>query len=906
MNQQSVEKLKKRIKTLEDQNKKLKESEKSLREIEEKYHSMVESLPDGILTADSKGYVTFCNSAFQKLTGFSKEEIEGLHVTKLSTIHKKNIPEYIKLFGTLINNSTPRFIEFPWIKKQKEERLGKAYISPLKKGKKIFGFQAILKDVTEQRKTEEELNLQTTYFEQLFKNSPDAIVILDNSDKIIRANRAFEKLFHYSLKELVGKNIDELIVPEHLKDEAYSLSVSQSGKKVFKKETVRKRKNGSLVNVSLAGFPIFLNNKLIGVYAAYSDISERKEAEAALRSSEERFRMIFEGSRDAIFITDKEGKFVDVNWAAATLTGYSKEELKDMVIPDLHALEDLFAFKNFFHRIMAGEPITSKAKILRKDGSKIVAEFSNRKIVINDVPYMHTVARDVTERKKAEKDLHLMKFSIDHSVEANLWIQNNGQLLYVNNAACRMLGYSRDELLSMKLFDFDLNYSEENWPQRWENLKKQESVVVESSYRKKDGSVIPVEIAANYFNFNGEEYNFAFVRDISHRKRAEAERKKLEEQLFQSQKMESIGRLAGGIAHDFNNILTGIMGYAELLKLKYQTTGTTEGMAAEVIFKNTERAAHLTKQLLGFARKGKYNPLPLNLNEMVKETLIVSDKIFEKNIKVTFNFEKDIFPVDADKIQIEQVITNIIINAKDAMPAGGKLIFSTENIFVYEDKSDMFPELKPGRYVKLSITDTGIGIPEEIKTNIFEPFFTTKGMKNGTGLGLATVYGIIKNHDGYIYCESEQTKGTTFTIILPASDKKFSDERKKPVKPQKGHGKILVIDDEENVRTLAQQQLNSLGYDVILAEDAIEGIKIYKKEHENIDLVLLDMIMPKLSGKEAYYELKNINPDIRVLVMSGYSQNEKALEILNDGALDFIQKPYGIERLSTVIRDVLK
>ncbi|MFC1477162.1 ATP-binding protein, partial [candidate division KSB1 bacterium] len=392
--------------------------------------------------------------------------------------------------------------------------------------------------------------------------------------------------------------------------------------------------------------------------------------------------------------------------------------------------------------------------------------------------------------------------------------------------------------------------------------------------------------------------------DISERKKAEEEKKKLEEQLFHAQKMESIGRLAGGIAHDFNNILTSIMGYAELLKMRFSETDSDEGEAADVILKGAERAADLTKQLLGFARGGKFNPVPISMNTVLKESVQVSEKIFEKNINVTFDLEENISAVEADKNQLNQIFTNLFINAKDAMPTGGVLTLKTENIYLNEEYTRQLPEFQPGNYVKISVTDTGIGMPPQVKNHIFEPFYTTKGEGKGTGLGLATVYGIIKNHNGHIEVYSESGVGTTFTIFLPVSEKEIP-ETSFDTEAVRGDATILVVDDEEYVRNLAKKILLNLGYTVFTAADGNEAVNLYSANKDTIGLVLLDMIMPGLAGKETFLELMKIDPKVKVILSSGFSQDGKATEILELGVLGFIQKPFRIVELSRIIHNAL-
>lgn len=398
----------------------------------------------------------------------------------------------------------------------------------------------------------------------------------------------------------------------------------------------------------------------------------------------------------------------------------------------------------------------------------------------------------------------------------------------------------------------------------------------------------------------GELYALAIHRILS-----DQDKKKLEEQLFQSQKMESIGRLAGVLAHDFNNILVGIMGFSELLKMKFDDPSTQEGKAADIIYDGAKRAANLTRQLLTFSRKGEHFTIPLNINIVIESAIKISEKIFEKEITIEKNFEKDIDLIEANENQLNQVFTNLIINAKDALQKGGKLIFTTENLYLSENDITLMPEIIEGNYVKVSVMDTGSGMPPEVISRIFEPFFTTKSSDKGTGLGLATVYAIIKRHSGHINVWSEPGKGTTFTIYLPVSKKKLV-EKKEDMAIVKGTGTILVIDDEENFRNLAESLLGSLGYKAILAEDGVKALKIYKEKKDKIDIVILDMIMPKMDGFETFKKIKNIDPNIKVIISSGYSEGGKVKKMLSEGALGYIQKPFTIYELSKIISEALK
>ncbi len=380
------------------------------------------------------------------------------------------------------------------------------------------------------------------------------------------------------------------------------------------------------------------------------------------------------------------------------------------------------------------------------------------------------------------------------------------------------------------------------------------------------------------------------------------EERQLQEQLFQAHKMEAIGTLAGGIAHDFNNILMGIQGNASLMLLD-KTSSHPDYERLRNIEKSVLSGAELTKQLLGFARGGRYEVKPTDLNELIER----QNRMFgrtKKEITVHGKYEENLWTVEVDQGQIEQALLNLFVNAWQAMPGGGDLYIQTDNVILDEDYVKPF-NMEPGRYVKTSITDTGVGMDEGTQQRIFEPFFTTKEMGRGAGLGLASVYGIIKNHGGIINVYSERGEGTTFTIHLPASEKEVIKEEKAPEEILKGEEAVLLVDDEGMVLDVGEQMLKQLGYKVLIATGGREAIGLYKKNPEKIDIVILDMIMPEMGGGKTYDSLKKINPHVKVLLSSGYSVNGQATEILERGCDGFIQKPFNMKELSQKLRDIL-
>jgi len=513
---------------------------------------------------------------------------------------------------------------------------------------------------------------------------------------------------------------------------------------------------------------------------------------------------------------------------------------------------------------------------------------------------------EIAERKRVEDVLRLTQFSVDNTGDAAFWMGPDAKFTYVNDTACSSLGYSREELLSMTVHDIDPNFPAAAWPEHWQEVRRKGSFIVESRHRTREGRVFPVEITVNYLEFEGKEYNCAFARDITERKEAEKEKERMQVQLRQAQKMEAVGTLAGGIAHDFNNLLQAVQGYAQLLLLRKD--GDDDGQRElQQIVRAATRGAELTQQLLTFSRKIESELQPIDFNREVENVRLLLERTIPKMIEVKFSLAEDLKMVNADPGQIEQILMNLAVNAKDAMPDGGKLIVETANVILDQDYCKIHRVANPGSYVQLTVTDTGHGIDKMTIEHIFEPFYTTKETGKGTGLGLATVYGIVKSHNGHIVCYSEPDEGTTFKIYLPTIDS--TQEARKTEEhltaPEGGSETILLVDDEEPIRGLGTQILEEFGYTVLTAADGESALQLYSKKQKKIDLVILDLIMPGMGGKLCLLELLKINLEAKVAIASGYSPDGPTREILKNGAKGFISKPYDLRQMLKVIREVL-
>jgi PAS domain S-box-containing protein len=471
-----------------------------------------------------------------------------------------------------------------------------------------------------------------------------------------------------------------------------------------------------------------------------------------------------------------------------------------------------------------------------------------------------------------------------------------GRLVDVNDTFCELAKYTRQEILGRTTTACRF-YSQEDRDKCLKELEASGEVRgMEVDFRAKDNEIIHTLMFAKVVRVAGESLLLTIFLDLTDRKRLEA-------RLQKAQKMEAIGTLAGGIAHDFNNLLMGIIGNVSLMLLDIEPTHP-HYKRLKVIEKQVQSGSDLTGQLLGYARKGRYVVQPTRLNQLVEETSEMFGRT-KKEITIHRELAEDLDDINGDQGQIEQVLFNLYVNAADAMPGGGELTLKTMNTTHQEIKSELY-DPEPGNYVLLTVTDTGTGMDKKTQERIFDPFFTTKEMGRGAGLGLASAYGIIKGHGGYIDVDSEKGHGATFRIYFPTSEKSPRKTVKADECVIKGSGTVLLVDDEEIVLEIGKELLEAIGYRVITAKDGKEAMEIYTQGGSAIDIVVLDMVMPHMDGGAAYDRMKEINPNVKVLLSSGYSIDSQATEILKRGCDGFIQKPFNMSELSRRIKAILK
>jgi PAS domain S-box-containing protein len=497
-------------------------------------------------------------------------------------------------------------------------------------------------------------------------------------------------------------------------------------------------------------------------------------------------------------------------------------------------------------------------------------------------------------------ELQKFKFLSDNASDAHHLLDPEARFLYVNKVACERLGYSEQELLKLSLPDIDLLYSKERVQELFEHSKTEKVPPFEAIHRRKDGSTFPVEINIMPVELEGEPYLFANARDITERKRFEA-------QLRHTQKLESLGVLAGGVAHDFNNLLTGMLGNASLALNTLATWHPARARLEQVILAS-QRAAELTNQLLAYSGRGHFLIQPVRLSELVSEISQLIRTSMARTVQLHLELDEGLPPVEADGSQIQQLVMNLVLNAAEAVGEGTGTVWVRTGLQeldeAYLREALAADGISPGPYVYLEVQDGGCGMTEEVRSKIFDPFFTTK--LTGRGLGLAAVLGIVRGHRGAIQVDSAPGEGTTFKVLLPAAASREAEPRaESPLSDLTGTGTLLVVDDEELIRRLAKDVLEGYGYQVLEAANGREAVELFRQQAGQIAGVLLDLTMPVMGGEEALRQLKEILPEVRVVLSSGYDEADTARRFAGEGLADFIQKPYSPVALATKIKKAL-
>jgi two-component system cell cycle sensor histidine kinase/response regulator CckA len=645
-----------------------------------------------------------------------------------------------------------------------------------------------------------------------------------------------------------------------------------------------------------------------------SAVAEHPAAEE-LRLSEERFRTVFEAAPLGIAIADATGYILEGNDVFFRLLGYDPNEIKKLTFMDITHPDDREETRKLSRKARDGKinSYQTENRYLKKNGDTLWGIVRATAIKDNDghMLYWLGLIEDITQHKASKEALEQSGRryrNILESIEEGYFeVDLKGDFTFFNDQVCEIIGYPRQELMGMNSRQYTKPETARKMFQIFNRVFKTGEPAKIAKYEiiRKDGAKKILEVSASLMhNSDDEPSGFrGILRDVTDRIQAQKEKERLESQVLHAQKMEAVGTLAGGIAHDFNNLLMGFQGNISLMLMDLDE----EHPHSEFLHnmeRYVKRGSELTRQILGFARGGKYQVKTINLNDLINKSADMFSRT-KKEITIHKKFQEDLWSVEVDQGQIEQVLLNLFVNSWQAMPGGGNLFLETENVTLEENDYDKPYAISPGRYVRISVSDTGTGMDKATQERIFEPFFTTKGVGRGTGLGLASTYGIVKNHNGIINVYSEKGHGATFRIYLPASKKQVIKEKARPELLAVGTEMILLVDDEEMVADIGKDMLEKLGYKILVAHGGTEAIKIFNAKRDQVKLVILDMIMPDMSGGETFNRLKAIKPDAKILLSSGYSLNGRASKIMQQGCNGFIQKPFNLKQISRKIRQIL-
>jgi len=629
--------------------------------------------------------------------------------------------------------------------------------------------------------------------------------------------------------------------------------------------------------------------------------------------SERRFRKLFDEAPIALFVHDKDtGDIVDANQIAIASYGYdSLDDLRknhNWAGPP-HSFEEAFAW---IRKACTDGPQHFEWCSSTKDGRLFWEDVHLRKVQIGGMERILATCSDITQRKNAEKALRESEDKYRSIVEQSsdmLFLHDlEGNFLDVNHAAIVRTGYSREDLLSMTVFDMHPDVTDrEKIIREWRALEPvSPPLTIEVVHRCKDGTTYPAEVRLSKIRMRNRECILSLVRDLTERKQAEAERELLQAQLLQAQKMESIGRLAGGVAHDFNNMLQVILGHVELI-LEWNGLNQSSRESLEEIRNSARRSADITRQLLGFARKQMANPKALNLNDTVTTILRMLQRLIGERISLDWKPFNSLWQVCIDPIQVDQILANLVINARDAIADTGTVKIATRNITLDKRSAKNVPDAVPGDYVLLSVNDTGCGMDKEALDHLFEPFYTTKGLGQGTGLGMATVYGIVRQNKGFIAVRSKPGKGTKVSIYLPRMERNTAEMNaaKTTGKPGCAGQTVMIAEDEAPVLKLGRSILERFNYTVLAAGSVEEALDLAKNHKGTIDLLITDVIMPRMNGHALSEKVKALHPQIKTLFISGYTADAITQQGILENNVQFLQKPFSVNALIMRVREIL-
>ena len=874
------------------------QSDKELRESEERFRGLVENATVGIYRTTPDGRIVMANPALVKMMGYdSFEELASRNLEEEGFAPGYRRSEFK---DRLERESQISGLEGAWLRRGGTMIFVRESARAIRDGQGcVIFYDGVIEDITEGKKAEE----SRRYLASIVESSDDAIFGKNLEGMIQSWNRGAENLYGHTAAEMIGQSVSQLAPPDRLDEIKDILAHIRRGEQIEHYETVRTRKDGTRIDVSVTISPIKdAGGQVVGASSVARDITERKQAQEQIRVSEERFRKAFMTGADAYYIATLYGALIhEANDRFEDVFGYAREEVIGKTSIELGLYVDPSERKKFVAEIERNNYARNmELKCRRKDGRIIDVLLSGNLLKGYGEAMILGVVRDISEQKRAQESLVKLRQAVDASGEVIFMTDRQGIITFVNPEFTRLYGYSETEVVGKATPRILKSGSQppEKIAEFWRTLFARQVARGPIVNETKDGHLLTMHSSASPILDEADNIIgfLAIQRDIT-------EHQRLEQQFIQAQKMEAVGRLAAGVAHDFNNLLTIINGHSALMLKQLPSDNPARESFADIKDAG-ERAAALTRQLLAFSRQQVCTSTILDLNAIVSDSIKMLRRLIGEDIELVFDPAPDVGKVSADAGQIEQVLMNLAVNSRDAMPRGGKLTLEVSNFQANKDYAARHYPMPPGSYVMLVVSDTGCGIDWATQARIFEPFFTTKEQGKGTGLGLATVYGIVKQNGGYIWVHSELGFGTTFKIYLPLVEGTAEAKEARGVSAG-GSETVLLVEDELNVRSLARRMLESEGYKVLEAPGGMEALLMVSQHKGSIHLLLTDVVMPAMSGRELAEQLAKRHPEMRILYMSGYTDDTVVRHGVLESGVAFLQKPFAPEVLARKVREVL-
>ena len=884
-----------------------KHAEEALRESESKFRDLAEKSLVGIYVVQDELF-TYVNSKFADILGYGIDEITD-RLTVREVVFPEDWPMVAEnLRKRLVGERISLHYELRVVTKDKAIKNAEVYSSRTTYQGKPAIIGTVL-DVSERKRAEAALRESEAILRQVIDLVPHFIFAKDREGRFVLVNKAVADAYGTSVEAITGKT-DADFNPSTNEVEHFvgdDLRVMDSGAIMEIPEETITDARGQVRILQTTKIPFTLSRIGDAVLGVSTDITERKRAEKALRQSEEKYRNIFENAVEGIFQTTLDGRLINANPALARMMGYDSPDELIAAINDLG--QQIYVHPEdrvqFLQQLQANGMVEAlEVQMYRKDGTIIWTSMNTRAVYAESgqIIRIDGTLEDITRRKSVEQALLESEAKYRSVVESSLagfYIIQDDLFRFVNRRFSEITGYPYAEVVN-RLHFLDLIHPDDQarLAENAERRLKGEKAYTEYDFKviKKDGSVITVKVFGGSSMLDGRPALCGTFVDITREQ-------VLESQLRQAQKMEAIGTLAGGIAHDFNNILTALIGYGTMLQCRMEENDPLRHYT-DLILSASHKAVNLTQSLLAFGRKKPLSLKPVNLNTIIKGTEKLLRRLITEDIILETQLAGSELVVLADITQIDQILFNLTTNARDAMPRGGTLRITTETVMLDNTFILTHGFGECGRYALLAVSDAGMGIGKETLEKIFDPFFTTKEVGRGTGLGLSTVYGIVKQHRGYITVDSERDRGTTFHIYLPAARAAVEEELPVAIDFQRGRETILVAEDDEDVRRFVRDILGHYGYTVIEAVDGEDAVAKFRR-HQEIDLVILDSIMPKLNGREACEAIRALQPATSFLFMSGYTSDIVLEKGIGEQEFAFIPKPLEPKALLAKMREIL-